>query len=136
MPQMRFSRSGLGSTILGTLTMRVETVARTLHQHETVEWPSDAFGGRFDNTLLDAYFALVQKIVSQSIHLVVPQSDSLLVVRLDVSEILECELTLHVLFSNVGARNFLFINVPPIDRSPLVSGCVCSTKALIEISFV
>lgn len=38
----------------------------------------------FSDTLLDAYFALVEKLL------------------------------------NVGARNFLFINVPPIDRSPLM----------------
>jgi len=38
----------------------------------------------FSDTLLNAYFALVQKLY------------------------------------NVGARNFLFVNVPPIDRSPLM----------------
>ncbi|KAK0196260.1 SGNH hydrolase-type esterase domain-containing protein [Armillaria mellea] len=38
----------------------------------------------FSDTLLDAYFALVQQLV------------------------------------NTGARNFLFVNVPPIDRSPLM----------------
>lgn len=30
-------------------------------------------------------------------------------------------LTIRFLRSNAGARNFLFVNVPPIDRSPLVS---------------
>ncbi|KAK0468880.1 hypothetical protein IW261DRAFT_1517326 [Armillaria novae-zelandiae] len=40
----------------------------------------------FSDTLLDAYFALVQQLVCR----------------------------------NTGARNFLFVNVPPIDRSPLM----------------
>ncbi|KIP09018.1 carbohydrate esterase family 16 protein [Phlebiopsis gigantea 11061_1 CR5-6] len=39
----------------------------------------------FSDTLLDAYFALVEKVVA------------------------------------VGARNFLFINVPPVDRSPMMT---------------
>ena len=29
-------------------------------------------------------------------------------------------------FSVVGGRNFLFLNVPPVDRSPLVSGLFLS----------
>ncbi|PAV23139.1 carbohydrate esterase family 16 [Pyrrhoderma noxium] len=45
----------------------------------------------FSDTLLDAYFALVQKIVSTG---------------------------WVVLICAVGGRNFLFINVPPTDRSP------------------
>ncbi|KAH8110570.1 hypothetical protein DFH11DRAFT_1514184 [Phellopilus nigrolimitatus] len=54
----------------------------------------------FSDTLLDAYFALVQEIVS---------------------------------FKNtsaVGGRNFLFINVPPIDRSPLMLAEPASAQAL------
>ncbi|KXN86027.1 putative mannan endo-1,4-beta-mannosidase F [Leucoagaricus sp. SymC.cos] len=42
----------------------------------------------FSDTLLNAYFALVQKLYHHR--------------------------------SNVGARNFLFLNVPPVDRSPLM----------------
>ncbi|EIN06932.1 hypothetical protein PUNSTDRAFT_145192 [Punctularia strigosozonata HHB-11173 SS5] len=49
----------------------------------------------FDSTLLNAYFALVQK-----------------------------------LRSDVGARNFLFINVPPIDRSPLMLAQSTDAQAL------
>ncbi|KAI8978263.1 hypothetical protein BD414DRAFT_553943 [Trametes punicea] len=39
------------------------------------------------------------------------------------------ELQVHVR-SNVGARNFLFINVPPIDRSPLMLAQDASAQAL------
>ncbi|KAK0433256.1 SGNH hydrolase-type esterase domain-containing protein [Armillaria borealis] len=48
----------------------------------------------FSDTLLDAYFALVKKLV------------------------------------DVGARNFLFVNVPPIDRSPLMLAQPTSSQAL------
>ncbi|KAI0684841.1 hypothetical protein BC835DRAFT_590621 [Cytidiella melzeri] len=51
----------------------------------------------FSDTLLDAYFALVQKLTH--------------------------------LFSNIGGRNFLFINVPPIDRSPLMLAQSASAQA-------
>ncbi|KAI0343568.1 hypothetical protein BDW22DRAFT_1419482 [Trametopsis cervina] len=47
----------------------------------------------FSDTLLDAYFALVQKIFVN---------------------------TLPLQQYNAGGRNFLFINVPPVDRSPLM----------------
>ncbi|KAJ6468521.1 hypothetical protein C8R47DRAFT_805640 [Mycena vitilis] len=48
----------------------------------------------FSDTLLNAYFALVQKLVG------------------------------------AGARNFLFINVPPIDRSPLMLAQPAASQAL------
>ncbi|KAJ7224962.1 hypothetical protein B0H12DRAFT_1030704 [Mycena haematopus] len=51
----------------------------------------------FSDTLLAAYFALVQKLVQNS---------------------------------GVGARNFLFINVPPIDRSPLMLAEPAAAQAL------
>ncbi|TCD69386.1 hypothetical protein EIP91_007733 [Steccherinum ochraceum] len=56
----------------------------------------------FSDTLLDAYFALIQKIVSVS----------------------------HLSMSAVGGRNFLFINVPPVDRSPLMLGQATSAQTL------
>ncbi|KAL5512574.1 hypothetical protein ACEPAG_3227 [Sanghuangporus baumii] len=57
----------------------------------------------FSDTLLDAYFALVQKIVI-------------------VRSVMLCSMSyLTSSFrSAVGGRNFLFLNVPPIDRSPLM----------------
>ncbi|KAK0479434.1 hypothetical protein EDD18DRAFT_1364239 [Armillaria luteobubalina] len=55
----------------------------------------------FSDTLLDAYFALVQQLVlCKSYSRQRPTN------------------IIHL--SNVGARNFLFLNVPPIDRSPLM----------------
>ncbi|PFH48916.1 carbohydrate esterase family 16 protein [Amanita thiersii Skay4041] len=48
----------------------------------------------FSDTLLNAYFALVQKLY------------------------------------NVGGRNFLFVNVPPIDRSPLMLAQPASSQSL------
>ncbi|KAL5531885.1 hypothetical protein ACEPAF_5448 [Sanghuangporus sanghuang] len=56
----------------------------------------------FSDTLLDAYFALVQKIVSPQSHCMCHRST---------------DLSLQYV---VGGRNFLFVNVPPIDRSPLM----------------
>ncbi|KAK0446963.1 uncharacterized protein EV420DRAFT_1714429, partial [Desarmillaria tabescens] len=50
----------------------------------------------FSDTLLDAYFALVEKLVRRM----------------------------------VGARNFLFLNVPPVDRSPLMLAQSTSSQAL------
>ncbi|KAF8223363.1 hypothetical protein L208DRAFT_1317043 [Tricholoma matsutake] len=52
----------------------------------------------FSDILLNAYFALVQKL-------------------------------LFSLFSNTGARNFLFINVPPVNRSPLMLAQPASAQA-------
>jgi len=51
-------------------------------------------GSAFNTELMDAYFALVQKLYTS------------------------------------GARNFLFINVPPIDRSPLMLSQPASAQAL------
>ncbi|KAL5504557.1 hypothetical protein ACEPAH_7218 [Sanghuangporus vaninii] len=56
----------------------------------------------FSDTLLDAYFALVQKIVSPRSHC------------------MRHRYTDSSLQYAVGGRNFLFVNVPPIDRSPLM----------------
>ncbi|KAF9037785.1 hypothetical protein BDZ89DRAFT_1157227 [Hymenopellis radicata] len=52
--------------------------------------------GVFSDTLLDAYFALIAKLVA------------------------------------TGARNFLFINVPPTDRSPLMLGQSTDAQALLK----
>ncbi|KAJ3546050.1 hypothetical protein NM688_g5554 [Phlebia brevispora] len=57
----------------------------------------------FSDTLLDNYFELVQEIVSALSY---PQLRA------------------------VGGRNFLFINVPPIDRSPLMLAEAASAQAL------
>ncbi|TBU26745.1 hypothetical protein BD311DRAFT_808224 [Dichomitus squalens] len=54
----------------------------------------------FSDTLLDSYFGQVQ------------------------------ELYAHTSLGNVGARNFLFINVPPIDRSPLMLAQSADAQAL------
>ncbi|KAI0821211.1 hypothetical protein BC629DRAFT_1278024 [Irpex lacteus] len=68
----------------------------------------------FSDTLLDAYFALVQKLVmSTSLRNTGrPETD-----------------TNAPLSSNNGGRNFLFINVPPIDRSPLMLSQDASAQA-------
>ncbi|KAK0446950.1 uncharacterized protein EV420DRAFT_1714401 [Desarmillaria tabescens] len=58
----------------------------------------------FSDTLMDAYFALVEQLVLVGANL-----------RRDC---------------NVGARNFLFVNVPPIDRSPLMLAQSTSSQAL------
>ncbi|KAF8874987.1 hypothetical protein BD779DRAFT_1450461 [Infundibulicybe gibba] len=55
----------------------------------------------FSDTLLNAEFALVQKL---SANVFSP--------------------------SNVGARNFLFLNVPPVDRSPLMLAQAASAQAI------
>ncbi|KAI0669432.1 hypothetical protein C8Q78DRAFT_977627 [Trametes maxima] len=54
----------------------------------------------FSDTLLDSYFGQVQEL----------------------ERLTTC--------SNVGARNFLFINVPPVDRSPLMLAQDASAQAL------
>ncbi|OCH93528.1 hypothetical protein OBBRIDRAFT_749512 [Obba rivulosa] len=59
----------------------------------------------FNDELLDSYFGLVEDVVSN--------------IRIP---------------SNVGARNFLFINVPPVNRSPLMTpqgATVCATEAAV-----
>ncbi|KAI0800239.1 hypothetical protein C8Q74DRAFT_1235266 [Fomes fomentarius] len=54
----------------------------------------------FSDVLLDSYFGQVQRLVSIAASL------------------------------NAGARNFLFVNVPPIDRSPLMLGQSQDAQAL------
>jgi phospholipase/lecithinase/hemolysin len=54
----------------------------------------------FDTTLLNAEFALVQKLY------------------------------------NVGARNFLFLNVPPTDRSPLLLAQPASSQSLLKANIL
>ncbi|KAI0629647.1 hypothetical protein C8Q77DRAFT_1236175 [Trametes polyzona] len=56
----------------------------------------------FNDVLLDSYFGQVQELAGLTV----------------------C--------SNVGARNFLFINVPPTDRSPLMLGQAASAQALLK----
>ncbi|ESK90562.1 carbohydrate esterase family 16 protein [Moniliophthora roreri MCA 2997] len=58
--------------------------------------------GAFSDTLLNAEFALVQKLV---------------IVGTSTFELFTC---LSKRFSDAGARNLLFLNVPPIQRSPLM----------------
>ncbi|KAF7346805.1 Carbohydrate esterase family 16 protein [Mycena sanguinolenta] len=61
----------------------------------------------FSDTLLAAYFALVQKLIK--------------LVETFISFVMQY---------GAGARNFLFINVPPIDRSPLMLAQPASAQAL------
>ncbi|KAJ3826099.1 hypothetical protein F5880DRAFT_1457675, partial [Lentinula raphanica] len=56
----------------------------------------------FDTTLLNAEFALVQKLPISNPRTAIMISNRLFD------------------YSDVGARNFLFLNVPPTDRSPLM----------------
>ncbi|KAL0955540.1 hypothetical protein HGRIS_001776 [Hohenbuehelia grisea] len=58
----------------------------------------------FSDTLLNAEFALVQKLVSND----------------DIFFVFVTNMPPTVYLSDVGARNFLFVNVPPVDRSPLM----------------
>ncbi|KNZ74350.1 Thermolabile hemolysin [Termitomyces sp. J132] len=51
-------------------------------------------------------------------------SETLLTVEFTLVQKLVC------LYSNVGARNFLFVNVPPIDRSPLMTAQGTSATSL------
>lgn len=60
-------------------------------------WYQSGDRAAFSDTLLDAYFALVQKVY------------------------------------DVGARNFLFINVPPVDRSPYMVSQGSSTTAAEKV---
>ncbi|KAJ3979757.1 hypothetical protein F5890DRAFT_1633195, partial [Lentinula detonsa] len=57
----------------------------------------------FDTTLLNAEFALVQKLVS---------------------------------YCDVGARNFLFLNVPPTDRSPLMLSQSTEAQAMLKANII
>ncbi|KAF9070838.1 hypothetical protein BDP27DRAFT_1446714 [Rhodocollybia butyracea] len=61
----------------------------------------------FDTTLLDAEFALVQQLVST-----------------------------HSSLFDVGARNFLFLNVPPTDRSPLMLAEPASAQAMLKANIL
>ncbi|KAF5374669.1 hypothetical protein D9615_008983 [Tricholomella constricta] len=67
----------------------------------------------FSDTLLNAEFALVQKLV---------------LVR-NFSEMSIIMLIIIITYSNAGARNFLFVNVPPIERSPLMLAQPASSQA-------
>ena len=73
----------------------------------------------FDNTLLNAEFALVQKLVCDlTFHgSCLSHLSFVSVVRDHPLHSVDYLISSH---SNTGARKFLFINVPPIDRSPLV----------------
>ncbi|KAF8058624.1 hypothetical protein FPV67DRAFT_1720474 [Lyophyllum atratum] len=66
----------------------------------------------FSDTLLNAEFALVQKLVL-------------------VRDLTETTMAFRVTkpSSNVGARNFLFVTVPPIDRSPLMLAQPAASQA-------
>ncbi|KAJ3782457.1 hypothetical protein GGU10DRAFT_251097, partial [Lentinula aff. detonsa] len=63
----------------------------------------------FDTTLLNAEFALVQKLVSYW--------------------------SLTISF-DVGARNFLFLNVPPTDRSPLMLSQSTEAQAMLKANII
>jgi hypothetical protein len=73
----------------------------------------------FDDTLLNAEFALVQKLVcGLTFHgSCLSYLFLILVVRDHPLHSVDYLISSQ---SNIGATNFLFINVPPIDRSPLV----------------
>lgn len=79
---------------------------------------SNAFG----DLLLNTEFALVEKLVSR--FPLNKNNDPLLTVPLltvvRISRMLSIRPRSHVAHSGAGARNFLWVNVPPIDRSPLV----------------
>ncbi|KAF8915394.1 hypothetical protein CPB85DRAFT_1432998 [Mucidula mucida] len=67
----------------------------------------------FSDTLLDAYFALIDKLV---IRLIAKHFTVLMLIP----------------SSATGARNFLFVNVPPTDRSPLMLGQSTDAQALLK----
>ena len=73
---------------------------------------------RFSDTLLARDFEMVEKLVSL---LLLTAKHKLLtayaVVRAEGNRSVKCHLTLY---SDAGGRNFLFLNVPAIERSPLV----------------
>ncbi|KAF4581471.1 hypothetical protein EYR40_009757 [Pleurotus pulmonarius] len=66
----------------------------------------------FSDTLLDAEFALVQKLTG--------------------SKVREGRLLMEISVSDTGARNFLFASVPPTDRSPLILGQSTDAQALLK----
>ncbi|KAJ3932786.1 MAG: hypothetical protein NXY57DRAFT_1070909, partial [Lentinula lateritia] len=65
----------------------------------------------FDTTLLNAEFALVQKLVSSPLLRPLKRN-------------------------NVGARNFLFLNVPPTDRSPLMLSQDAQAQAMLKANIL
>ncbi|KAK0196259.1 hypothetical protein F5146DRAFT_1133753 [Armillaria mellea] len=72
----------------------------------------------FSDTLLDAYFALIQQLVCQFPFLSF-STDRTSTTVVGISSRTQQATDITPL-SDVGARNFLFLNVPPIDRSPLM----------------
>ncbi|KAJ7219766.1 hypothetical protein C8J57DRAFT_1537063 [Mycena rebaudengoi] len=74
----------------------------------------------FSDVLLNAYFAQVQKLVRYSL-LNTQQSYSSIAIRALISPTRDY---------TAGARNFLFVNVPPIDRSPLMATQTADARAL------
>ncbi|KAJ6538082.1 hypothetical protein B0H19DRAFT_1270449 [Mycena capillaripes] len=89
--------------------------------------------GAFANTLLDQYFGLMQKLVRCAPHLY------------DLCHSPACfpHSSTHMLVpwgphhsnhrcSNVGARNFLFLNVPTVDLTPLIIAEGASAQALLK----
>ena len=93
-------------------------MARTYEVNIEEAW-NLIFSVSFADILLDNYFELVQDVVRTN-----PCSSCLRFTN-DVPAVCwdsrkHMNIMLTVILSAVGAKNFLFINVPPVDRSPLV----------------